>query len=188
MKKRTSLVCFLIFTLCVFYTAIPNTVFGQEEDASLAEQVKEKYGELLQREDIQAVLPQVLEGLKSDQIQGILSANPAIINAVVATPSLLLTVAPDIDPQFVKLLEEDEDLQALLSDPLVQSLLADVEAIDEFAALLAADAQPPTDGETPPTDGETPPTDGETPPTDGETPPTDGETPPTDGETPAYRR
>ena len=29
MKKRT-LVCFLIFTLCVFYTSIPSTVFGQE--------------------------------------------------------------------------------------------------------------------------------------------------------------
>ena len=53
MKKRT-LVCFLIFTLCVFYTAIPNTVFGQEEDASLAEQVLEKYGETLQREDLRS--------------------------------------------------------------------------------------------------------------------------------------
>ena len=39
MKKRTSLVCFLIFTLCVFYTAIPNTVFGQEEGVALAEKV-----------------------------------------------------------------------------------------------------------------------------------------------------
>ena len=47
MKKRT-LVCFLIFTLCVFYTAIPNTVFGQEEEASLAEQVFDRYKETLQ--------------------------------------------------------------------------------------------------------------------------------------------
>ena len=86
MKKRT-LVCFLIFTLCVFYTAIPNTVFGQEEDASLAEQVHEKYGELLQREDLAAVLPQVLEGLKAPNIQALLT--PATINAVVAAPSIL---------------------------------------------------------------------------------------------------
>ena len=66
MKKRT-LVCFLIFTLCVLYTSIPTTVFGQE--VSLAEQVAAKYSETLQREDIQAVLPAVLEGLKAPNIQ-----------------------------------------------------------------------------------------------------------------------
>ena len=63
MKKRT-LVCFLIFTLCVFYTAIPNTVFGQEDPAALAEQVFNTYSETLQREDVAALLPEVLNGLK----------------------------------------------------------------------------------------------------------------------------
>ena len=123
-----------------FYTSIPNTVFGQ--DASSAEQVYEKYNELLQRVDIQAVLPQVLEGLKAPNIQGILSANPALIGAVVATPDLLINFAPDIDPQFITLLKEDEDLQNMLNDPLVQSLLADVEAIDELAGLLGVGALP----------------------------------------------
>ena len=61
MKKRT-LVCFLIFTLCVFYTSIPNTVLGQAEP-SLAQQVFEKYSETLQDDDIQAVLPNVLKAL-----------------------------------------------------------------------------------------------------------------------------
>ncbi len=170
MKKRT-LVCFLIFTLCVLYTSIPNTVFGQE--ASLAQQVAAKYSELLQREDIQAVLPDVLEGLKSDQIQGILSGNPALISTVVAAPDLLLNFAPDTDPKFITLLKEDKDLQAMLNDPQVQSLLADVAAIDELAGLLNVGAPvdtPPVD--TPPVD--TPPVD--TPPVD--TPPVD--TPPVD--------
>ncbi len=40
MKKRT-FVCFLIFTLCVFHSSLPGTAFAQ--DASLAEQVLEKY-------------------------------------------------------------------------------------------------------------------------------------------------
>ena len=140
MKKRT-LVCFLIFTLCVLYTSIPNTVFGQE--VSLAEQVAAKYSETLQREDIQAVLPDVLEGLKSDQIQGILSANPAIIGAVVAAPDLLLNFAPDTNPQFIELLKTDAELIAMLSDPLVQSLLADVKAIDELAGTLNVRAPEP---------------------------------------------
>ena len=137
MKKRT-LVCFLIFTLCVFYTAIPNTVFGQEEEASVAEQVKEKYGELLQREDLAAVLPQVLEGLKSDQVQSTLSGNPALINVVVANPDILATLGVNLDPEFITLLKEDQAVKDMLSDPLVQSLLADVNAIEEFEALLAA--------------------------------------------------
>ena len=119
MKKRT-LVCFLIFTLCVFYTSIPNTVFGQE--ASLAEQVSAKYSETLQREDIQAVLPDVLEGLKAPNIQALL-ATPDSLGLVVAAPDLLPQFAPDIDPQFVTLLKEDAELQALLNDPLVQELL-----------------------------------------------------------------
>ena len=99
MKKRT-LVCFLIFTLCVLYTSIPNTVFGQED--SLAVQVRDKYLDTLQREDIQAVLPQVLEGLKDPSIQPLL--NPATIGLVVDNPDLLTQFVPDIDPRFVELL------------------------------------------------------------------------------------
>ncbi len=153
MKKRT-LVCFLIFTLCVFYTSIPNTVFGQEEEASLAEQVQEKYSVLLQREDLAAVLPQVFEGLKSDQVQGILSTNPALINVVVANPDVLETFGLTLDPEFITLLKEDQEVKDLLSDPLVQSLLADVDAIDELAALLAAAPTEPEPTEPEPTEPE----------------------------------
>ena len=138
MKKRT-LVCFLIFTLCVLYTSIPNTVFGQE--ASLAEQVLAKYSETLQREDIQAVLPQVLEGLKDPNIQPLL--NPATIGLVVDNPDLLTQFVPDIDPKFVELLKVDVELQTLLTDPQVQELLQDTAAIDELAGLLAVGAEPP---------------------------------------------
>ena len=123
MKKRT-LVCFLIFTLCVFYTAIPNTVFGQEDPAAIAEQVKEKYGELLQREDLAAVLPQVMEALKSDQVQGILSGNPALINLVVDNPAILANFGVNLEPEFITLLEEDQEVQGMLRDPVVQSLFA----------------------------------------------------------------
>ena len=144
MKKRT-LVCFLIFTLCVLYTSIPNTVFGQE--ASLAEQVAAKYSETLQREDIQAVLPAVLEGLKAPNIQALL--NPQTITLIVDNPGLLPQFAPDIDPKFVTLLEEDAELQALLSDPIVQELLQDPAAIDELAGLLNVVAPEPTPEPTP---------------------------------------
>ena len=66
MKKRTSLVCFLIFTLCVFYISIPNTVFGQEEEASLTEQVIENHGETLMRPKIQGGFLLVLDVLEDN--------------------------------------------------------------------------------------------------------------------------
>ena len=169
MKKRT-LVCFLIFTLCVFYTSIPNTVLGQE--ASLAEQVHEKYSELLGRDDIKAVLPQVLVGLKAPNIQGILSGNPALIGTVVQAPDLLLNFAPDTDPQFIQLLKEDAALREMLMDPQVQSLLADVDAIDELAGLLDVGAEPPTEPVEPPTEP-TEPTEPVEPPTEPVEPPTE---------------
>ena len=45
MKKRT-LVCFLIFTLCVFHFSITDTVFGQT-DEELAQQVFDKFNSTL---------------------------------------------------------------------------------------------------------------------------------------------
>ena len=51
MKKRT-LVCFLIFTLCIFHSSIPGTVFGQDRGSNsrteLAQQVFDTNKETLQ--------------------------------------------------------------------------------------------------------------------------------------------
>ncbi len=144
MKKRT-LVCFLIFTLCVLYTSIPNTVFGQE--ASLAEQVFDRHSETLQREDLQAVLPQVLDALKDPAFQ----QNPQILalggldgalDLVLLNPDLLLVALPDADPKFIELLKTDEKVRAIFEDLDVRTLLKDPAAIDELAGLLSV-VEPP---------------------------------------------
>lgn len=111
--------------------ASPN-IFGQE--LSLAEQVFQKYQELLQREDIQAVLPDVLIELKKPKNQPLIT--PETINAVLDDPDTLKTLIPDVSEEFITLLKEDADIQTLLSDPDVQTLLQDPEAIDELASLL----------------------------------------------------
>ena len=129
MKKRT-FVCFLIFTLCVFHNSLQSPVFGQ--GASLAERVLEKYSHILQREDIQAVLPDVLDGLKAPNIQALL--NPAVIAAAVANPDLLAVAG--VEQRFIDLLKADAELLAMLSDAQVQALLQDTAAIDELAAAL----------------------------------------------------
>ena len=140
MNKRTVL-CFLVFALCVFYSSMLNPAFAQ--DKLLAQQVFRKHNRTLQRADVQEVLPQVLEGLKAPETQARL--NPRTINAVVANPDLLLFFIPDIEPRFVALLKRDQELKNFLRDPLVQRLLQRPAAIDELAGLLGigAEFQPP---------------------------------------------
>ena len=181
MKKRT-LVCFLIFTLCVFYTSIPNTVFGQEAEASLAVKVRDKYIDLFQRDDVKALLPEILNGLKTaevDDIGGTIDLAISLINA--GSAATLQTVAQGqgiiLTDDHIALLS-DPDVQALLQDEDVKTLLQDPVAIDELAGLLLP--PPSTDEETTPsTDEET------TPSTDEETTPSMDEetTPSTDEET-----
>lgn len=108
-------------------------IFGQE--LSLAEQVFQKYQELLQREDIQAVLPDVLIELKKPKNQPLIT--PETISTVLDDPDILKTLIPDVSDEFITFLKEDADIQTLLSDPDVQMLLQDPEAIDELASLLA---------------------------------------------------
>ena len=135
MKKRT-FVCFLIFIVCVFHNSLPGTVFGQ--NASLAQRVLRKYSNILQRADIQAVLPDVLEGLKAPDIQELL--NPVVITAAVANPDLLALVG--VEQRFITLLKTDAELRAMLGDAQVQALLQDTAAIDELAAALRV-VEPP---------------------------------------------
>ena len=140
MKKRTVL-CFLICTLCVFYSSMPNPALGQ--GVSLAQQVYRKHNRTLQRADVQEVLPQVLKGLKAPDTQALL--NPRTINAVVNNPDLLPLFIPEIEPRFVALLKRDQTLKDFLRDPLVQRLLQSPAAIDELSGLLGVGAQRPQD-------------------------------------------
>ena len=122
---------FALFMLggCLVYA---TQVSGQE--LSLAEQVFQKYQELLQREDIQEVLPDVLIELKKPKNQPFLTTET--INAVLEDPDSLKTLIPDVSDEFITLLKADADIQTLLSDPDVQMLLQDPEAVDELASLL----------------------------------------------------
>ena len=134
MNKRTIL-CSLVFTVCIFYGLMPNPALGQ--GVSLAQQVLRKHNRTLQRADVREVLPQILEGLKAPDTQALL--NPRTINAVVNNPDLLSIFIPKIEPRFVALLKRDQTLKNFLRDPLVQRLLQSPAAIDELARLLGVD-------------------------------------------------
>lgn len=115
---------------------VSTKISGQE--LSLAEQIFQEYQELLQREDIQEVLPAVLIALKKPENQPLLTS--ATINAVLDDPDTLKSIIPDISDEFITLLKEDTDIQMMLRDPDVQRLLQESEAIDELAGLLEIEA------------------------------------------------
>ena len=115
---------------------VSTKISGQE--LSLAEQIFQEYQELLQRADVQEVLPAVLIALKKPENQPLLT--PATINAALDDPDILKTLIPDISDEFITFLKEDADIQMMLRDPDVQMLLQDSEAIDELAGLLEIEA------------------------------------------------
>ena len=104
------------------------------QEASLAEQIFQRYQEFLLREDVYEVLPTFLIELKKSENQALLT--PATIKAVLDDPNLLKTLIPDISDEFITLLREDTDVRSMLNDPDVQTLLQDPIAIDELANLL----------------------------------------------------
>ena len=121
-------ICFIIAT----------NAFSQE--LSLAQKVYEKYQTLLQREDIQALLPTILEEIKKPENQKLLI--PDTINLVVDQPDLLKRFVPDIDDEFITLLKEDQEIQTFLRDADVQALLQNPVAIDELTVLLETSELP----------------------------------------------
>ncbi|MDE0635805.1 MAG: Ig-like domain-containing protein [Candidatus Poribacteria bacterium] len=147
MKKRT-LVCFLIFTLCLFHSSIPDTVFGQD-DTSLVQQVYDKYSETLLREDLKDLVDQVLtalsdpETLKNPTIVALGGLGPAL-DLVLGSPALIRTVAPAVTDEQIGLLTNDQDIRALLMDSNVRTLLQNTEAVKALQGLLAAAPIDPT--------------------------------------------
>ena len=75
MNKR-KLIHFLIFTVSIFYFLMLDSAFAQE--TSLAQKVFERYNETLTREDIQEVLPAILNTLRDPAFQSHpwIQANP----------------------------------------------------------------------------------------------------------------
>lgn len=119
-----------IFGLC--FLSVSNTA---AQELSLAEKVFEKYSAFFQRENIQEILPTVLEEIKKPENRKFIS--PTTIDQVVDNPDQLKLYIPTIDDEFITLLKKDQEVQAFLSDTDVQTLLQDVAAIEELETLLS---------------------------------------------------
>ena len=121
MKKQT-IICYLIIMFCVFYGLVPHTVLGAED--STAEKVFEKHKAAFQRTEIQSLLnifkaSEGPTGLSSEDIRENLSRIGA-------------------DPEALKTLVEDAEVQALFNDAEFQALLQDPDALEELIGLANA--------------------------------------------------
>ncbi|RKU28714.1 hypothetical protein C6497_08110 [Candidatus Poribacteria bacterium] len=106
----------------------------QESLLSLAERIYDRYVDFFEREDILLILPEVLGEIKKPKNQERLP--PATIKLVIEDPDLLKTILVHIDEEFITLMKEDVELKTVLSDPDVQLLLQNPDAIDELAVIL----------------------------------------------------
>ena len=121
MKKQT-IICYLIITFCVFHSLVPHAVFGDED--STAEKVFEKHKATLQRTEIQ----NVLNIFKA-------SAGQTNLTSEDITENLNRIGA---DPEALKTLVQDTEVQALFNDAEFQALLQDPEALEELIGLTKA--------------------------------------------------
>ena len=103
-------------------------------ELSLAERVAETHAALFEREDIKELLPTILATLRKPDIQD--QITPELLKSVETDPDTLKTILPNIDERFITLLKDDMDVMAFYSDPNLQLLLQDPEAIDELATIL----------------------------------------------------
>lgn len=106
----------------------------QENSLSLAEKIHNRYVDFFEREDILQILPEVLGEIKKPKNQELLQ--PVTIKLIVDDPDLLKKLVVDIDEEFIKLIKEDDELRTVLSDPDVQLLLQNPDAIDDLAVIL----------------------------------------------------
>ena len=106
----------------------------QENSLSLAEKIHNRYADFFEREDILLILPEVLGEIKKPKNQELLQ--PATIKLIVDDPDLLKKIIVDIDKEFIRLIKEDVELRTVLSDPDVQLLLQNPDAIDDLAVIL----------------------------------------------------
>ncbi len=132
LPKLLLTVIFLSTLLSYSFLALNSN--SQEQTPSLAEKVFEKYQTFLQREDIKALFPIVLVEIKKPENQRFIT--PETINLVLDNPDLMKTLVPEIDEKFITLLKEDEEIQTFLRDTDVQTLLQDLNAVDELATIV----------------------------------------------------
>ncbi len=103
-------------------------------ELSLAARVVETHAALFEREDIKELLPIILATLRKPDIQE--QITPELLKSVETDPDTLKTILPNIDDRFITLLKDDMDVMTFYSDPNLQLLLQDPEAIDELATIL----------------------------------------------------
>ena len=122
-------------------SAISGTVVN-----SPAEEVYNEYRSLLIRSDILASMPKILSQLRRDQVQTVLSQNPALINLAIGNSGLLATLGVNADEALLNLLDTDSAVKGFLGDPDVQALITDLENSFQLQLLLEAEIDAYTSG------------------------------------------
>ena len=137
MKKQKN-TWLLILVVCVFYSSIPTTVFGQ--GAPLGQEVYNDYRATLQRAELRAALPAILFALRNPDVRALLTSeniDVILANPDLLTPELVTRLNTVVGDSFITFLRDDTDIRDMLGDQDVKDLLQDIVAIETLAGLLS---------------------------------------------------
>ena len=138
----------LIFLLILIFATLTFASASRAQEPSLAQRVFDKHSETLLREDVITLLPEILDRLKTAEIDDIGGTIDLAINLINAGSAATLQAVAQarritLTDDHIKLLS-DPDVQALFQDEDVRTLLQDPAAIDELAGLLLEQMPVPT--------------------------------------------
>ena len=125
MKKRIQ-VCFLVFTMSIFYFLISNVVFGEPP----TEQVIRNYKSTLLSDEVRPLLPNFLNVFKGSEFQKAML--PHHVGVLLDQPIFLRTLVPKTDNRFIALLYLNGDFRTLFGYEQFYNVLKDSEEIDEL--------------------------------------------------------
>ena len=141
MKKRM-FVCVFIFMVSPFH----HFAFGQlvANGGFAVNQSFDVYQHLSPREDIQRLLPDVLDAFKNQEVQQVL--HPSIVLLILDTPlSLPSFLDPaEIDEEFISLLTTHDGLREMFKDEQFYNVLTNPDKIDKLVELIKKEKVPTT--------------------------------------------
>ena len=143
MKKRIQ-VCFLVFTMSIFYFLISNVVFG----ASPTEQVIRNYESTLLSDEVRPLLPNFLNVFKGSEFQKAML--PHHVGVLLDKPIFLRTLVPKTDNRFIALLYIDGDFRTLFGDEQFYNVLKDSGEINKLLEWFKKQPSPPPPPPPPP--------------------------------------
>ena len=131
-KQKFTILIFVLVLMAFVAQDLHSQQFHFDPNVDLAFRMYNKYKAILTRDDLLPLLPTVLTALKDDKFQ-----SPNLSVEIFFKPPLLREHIPNVDNQFIVLLQQVPNIQEMFVDFEFRRLYGNAAAIDALLDLLA---------------------------------------------------